>query len=154
MKNCTYPERERLRPHPYTVEAITSIQEVKRGDHILHQVTQTPYRPMYYSALVKSTNDAKGTVKVVTNCMDGVVEKEFMFDQLQNLYRVEYCSQCDVEETFERANKRLDENYYHSLHNNSHQMVTFCKTGQEHSLTDILKNLEYRQGMLKSIAVL
>ena len=117
------------------------------GDHVLYQSSKPPFRVMFYSALISSCQDATGRVTVITNSVIGVTKKEVYFDELQNVHKVEYDScRYSGEESIERANRRfkLKENCYHALYNNSHFFVTWCKTGREYPLTDIL--VEISQG--------
>ena len=117
------------------------------GDHILHQCSKPPYRIMFYSTLVTKTPDSTGKLSVVTNSVIGVTKKEVYFDELMNVHKVEYDScRYSPDEAIERANRRfkLEERCYHALYNNSHFFVTWCKTGREYPLTDIL--LEITQG--------
>ena len=97
---------------------------------------------------VDEKNEYCTFVEVIANSAEGgVSRKRIAFDELYSLYKVEYSlCQFDKQEALRRANKRLDEHHYDSLHNNSHHFVTWCKTGQEHPLTDILKSLEYIEG--------
>ena len=92
----------------------------------------------------------KRTVEVMTNSTYGIVEKEISLDEFskKNLYRVDYSRQQDIETSINMAEKRahLNENHYHTLHNNSHQFVSFCKTNREYELTDILKCLPFTKG--------
>ena len=81
---------------------------------------------------------------VITNCEDGVIMKDVLVNELHNLHRIEYSScRYSKEESLERAMRSINENHYHPLRNNSHHFVSWCKTGQEYPLTDILRSLEY-----------
>ena len=84
-------------------------------------------------------------ITVITNCEDGVIIKDVLISELHNLHRVEYSScRYSMEESLERALSRISENHYHPLRNNSHHFVSWCKTGQEYPLTDIIRSLEYQ----------
>ena len=152
------PKRETLRGQPTTVKFINKAEELNAGDHILHQITRHPYRRMYCSALVVKVdkmNERCSFIEVITNSVErGVSKKKIMFDDLHSLHKAKYSRfQYNEEESIDRAEKRLakDEHHYHPLHNNSHHFVTWCKTGQEHPLTDIVKSLEYIEGELMDI---
>ena len=96
--------------------------------------------------------DSTGKMSVITNSVIGVTKKEVYFDELQNVHKVEYDScRYSGEESIERAKRRfkLKEKSYHALYNNSHFFVTWCKTGREYPLTDIL--VEISQGKCRSI---
>ena len=129
---------------------VSCASELKRGDHVLYQVTTSHFRQMHYSALVKTVDTHKGKVKVLMNSSDGVVEREFSLDKFseKNLHRIEYSCQLDIETSISMAEKRAsyNENRYHSLHNNSHHFVSFCKTSQEYPLTEILKDIQRIRG--------
>ena len=85
----------------------------------------------------------------------GVTQKQLYFDELKNVYKVVY-DKCrySTSESIERAKGRLKfkETCYHALFNNSHFFVTWCKTGQEYPLTDILVDISqgeiYKRGKI------
>ena len=90
------------------------------------------------------SDDHHNFIVVITNCEDGVIMKDVLVSELHNLHKVEYSScRYSREKSLERALSRINENHYHPLRNNSHHFVSWCKTGQEYSLIDILRNLEY-----------
>ena len=83
------------------------------------------------------------------NCESGggVVKKSILFSDLlkQPVYKITYAAQLyGSSQAVERAESRLkhNEKCYHVLKNNSHFFVTWCITGREHSLADILRALE------------
>ena len=146
-----FPKREPLPGQPNFVNVISVAEELAAGDHILYLITKSGYREVFRSCLVKCIYTSLGEchVEYFTNKEEGVVQKRTPFEKLQSLHRVEY-SECrySVEESLKRAEGRINEEYYHSLNNNSHFFVTWCKTGREQSLTDILRSLEYKDGEL------
>ena len=139
--------REPLRGHPILPRSIVDASELNTGDHILIQCTSSQYRKLFWSALVYESVRNEQTVRhifIITNCEDGVIMKEVLSNELHNVYKVEYSScRYSMQESIERAISRINENHYHSLRNNSHHFVSWCKTGQEYPLTDILRSLEY-----------
>lgn len=129
------------------MEVIT-FENITEGDHILYQVTQTPYRETYRSALVTTQDPedlSQGKIKIMTNIYEyGVIETKVQANDLPDVKLVVY-TRCKYksEDAIHRAKKRMKENYHHPLRNNSHQFVSWCKTGKEYDLKDILSNLEY-----------
>ena len=131
------------------LKPVDTTKELNPGDHILYQVSQCPYRQMYYSALViqiwlDAENAERTILKVITNDANdhGVVEKMFVFKDLCSLHKIVYSHQYEPQLSIQRAKKRINENHYHPLRNNGHHFVTLCKTGQECSLQDLMKELE------------
>ena len=130
---------------------------LQAGDHILYQSSRPPFRMTYHSALVTEIQGTDGSLKVnvITNAFEiGVTKKQIYFDQLKNLHKVEYdMCRYSNKESIERAKRRwkLKEKCYHALHNNSHFFVTWCKTGREYPLTDILE--EINQGKTTSYSI-
>ena len=149
-----FPKHEQLPGQPNFVNVISSAKELAAGDHILYLITKPGYREVFRSCLIKDIHTSSGEfhIEYFTNKEEGVVLKCTPFEKLQGLHRIEY-SECrySVEESLQRAQGRINEEYYHSLNNHSHFFVTWCKTGQEHALTDILRNLEYKDGELIAI---
>ena len=145
-----YPKREEVKGKPLRAIPVNNLDDLHRGDHILYQVSQYPYRHMYYSALIidiiDPENAERTTLKVITNSVNdlGVVQKFLPFNGIHasSLHKVVYSHQYEVAESIQRAMKRIDENHYHSLCNNGHFFVSWCKTGQESQLQDIIKELE------------
>ena len=99
------------------------------------------------SALVLQVNE--GLVKVISNGERGVTLWITPFASLKNLHKVTYLGQCSTE-ALEQALSRLNmkENHYHPLNNNSHLFATWCKTGREYPMTDILRSLQEKKGNL------
>ena len=132
---------------PLLALLIESSNQLQAGDHILYQSSEPPFRMMYHSALVTEVQSTDGSLKVnvITNVSaTGVTQKQICFDELKNLHRVEYdMCRYSKEGCIERAERRLKlkEKCYHALHNNSHFFVTWCKTGREYPLTDILEEI-------------
>ena len=122
-------------------------EKLQAGDHIVYQINKPPFRIMYRSALVVNTEDTDSNLKVslITNAPEiGVTQKQVYFDELENLHKLEYDTcRYSSKESIERATKRLNlkEKCYHALYNNSHFFVTWCKTGREYPLTDILEEI-------------
>ena len=147
-----FPTREPTPGQPLFAILIESSETLQAGDHILYQSSKPPFRIMYRSALVTETlgTDSNLEVNVITNVPEiGVTQKQVYCDELENLHKLEYDTcRYSSEESIERARKRLKlkEKCYHALYNNSHFFVTWCKTGREYPLTDILE--EIHQGMI------
>jgi hypothetical protein len=122
-------------------------ETLQAGDHILYQSNKSPFRLMYRSALVIEIKGTDSNLKVsfITNVPEiGVTQKQVYFDELENLHKLEYDTcRYSSEKSIERAIKRFDleEKCYHALYNNSHFFVTWCKTGREYPLTDILEEI-------------
>ena len=144
-----YQIREPFPGYPHFAEAITSKENVQCGDHILFQVTEFPFRPKFHSALVVSVAEH---IEIIMNSEEGVVKKLVPFHMLKTLHKIAYTAQLHNEvKAIERAESRLknNEKCYHVLKNNGHFFVTWCITGREFSLTDILRTLENRYLMCK-----
>lgn len=144
-------KREEIPGRPMILKPFgpTFSKELNPGDHILYQVSQYPYRQTYYSALVieirLDTENAEHTIlEVIANSASdhGVVEKMLILKDLRSLHKVVYSHQYEAQLSIQRAKKRINENHYHPLNNNGHHFVTWCKTGQEYSLQDLIKELE------------
>ena len=139
--------RELMPGQPLFALLIKSSDQLQAGDHILYQSSRPPFRMTYCSALVTEMQGTDGSLKVnvITNAFEiGVTKKQIYFDQLKNLHKVEYdMCRYSNKESIERAERRLKlkEKCYHALHNNSHFFVTWCKTGREYPLTDILEEI-------------
>ena len=121
---------------------LCSPDDVKYGDHIVFQVTELPYRPKFHSALVSSTGEY---LELIMNCEEGVLRKKVPLHMLKQAHKILYQYQLyDEAKAIERAEFRLNhkEQCYHVLNNNSHFFVTWCITGREYSLSDILRTLE------------
>lgn len=131
-----YPCREPFSGYPQYVVPINSYEE------ILFQVTEPPFRAKFRSALVVQSHYF---VEIIMNCEDGVIKRTVPFHHLTPMYKVAYTAPLyDRKASNERAEFRLKlkEKCYHVLNNNSHFFVTWCTTGREASLTDILRTLE------------
>ena len=88
-----------------------------------------------------------GHIEIIMNCANegGVVKKSFLLSIFlkQEVYKITYVDPLyDSRRAIERAESRLNERCYHVLKNNSHFFVTWCITGREQALTDILRALE------------
>ena len=126
--------------------AIHSSSDLRLGDHIVYQSSRPPFRIRFVSALIVGHQE-ENSVETITNGVVGVTKRTFHFTELKNLHGIKYDScRYSEEESVERANARfrLKENCYHTLYNNSHFFVTWCKTGREYPLTDVL--VEISQG--------
>ena len=137
-----YPCREKLPGWPKTVVPVNSVDTINCGDHILFQVTEPPFRAKFRSALVIQPSEY---LEIIMNCEDGVVKTSIPFHLLNQTHKVVYESPLyDGITAIHRAEFRLsvEEKCYHVLNNNSHFFVTWCITGRECSLTDILNTLE------------
>ena len=91
------------------------------------------------------------------NCAEdgGVVRRSILFCDLLKLamHKISYAAELyHGIKAVERAESRLkhNEKCYHVLKNNSHFFVTWCITGREQSLADILRDLEDYQNHLES----
>ena len=145
-----FPHREKKPGQPLYASRIESFEHLNEGDHILYQISQPPFRMMYRSAIIVKSHYEAGKVIVITNFPEGVKSKELYFDQLKNVHKIEYDS-CRflADKSIERAKRRLkmNESCYHALFNNSHFFVSWCKTGREHPLTDILVDVSQGKTM-------
>ncbi len=142
-KATKYLTRETFPGYPHFEEAVTSKDNIQCGDHILFLVTEPPYRPKFRSALVVGVGEH---FEIIMNSEEGVQKTFVPFHVLKKLHKIVYSSQQYSElKVLERAESRLksNEKYYHVLNNNSHFFVTWCVTGREYSLIDILRTLEH-----------
>ena len=140
-----FPSREPIPGQPLYTISIKSCEELHTGDHILHQNSKPPFQIMYRSALVVKNQGISEKVTVIMNIpIRGVTKKQLYFDELETVHKVIY-DKCrySTSESIKRAKKRLEfkETCYHALFNNSHFFVTWCKTGREYPLTDILVDI-------------
>ena len=139
---------------PFQAVAIEAVDGLERGDHILIQVIQEPYRPGYESALVSNIDVVRGQLTLIRNTrLRTLSEVEVVVDysQLRCVHKVEYMP-ClySADEAIQRAKQRFEKedsvlkpvNCYHALNNNSHHFATWCKTGHEYSLSDIVIHLD------------
>lgn len=133
-----------------------SVSSLKEGDHIISSCPESSkYSPVYRSHLIVKIID-QNTIKTLTlrkfNSKDlvGIVEKEVNFQELIEPHKVEYSSPLSAEMAVERAKERFSKQSddiketFHSWNNNSHLFVSWCKTGKEDSLADVLKTLRGR----------
>ena len=151
MHQCgqKFPAREPMPGQPLFAQLLmeSSETELQPGDHILYQSSKPPFRIMYRSALISEIEGVNSNLKlnVITNVPEiGVTQKQVYFDELDNLHKLEYDTcRYSTKESIKRARKRLKlkEKCYHALYNNSHFFVTWCKTGREYPLTDILEEI-------------
>ena len=131
-----------------SAERLNDISEVNKGDHIIHCVTKSPYRPMFQSSLVTDSSSDRNTLSIIRNYMNGIEEKEFDFDFLQFPYKVIYdCTAAQLfnsDTAIQRARGRLQlgetRDHYCPLFNNSHHFVMWSKTGNEYPLDDIIQS--------------
>ena len=147
-----FPTREPTPGQPLFALLMESSDQLRAGDHILYQSSKPPFRIMYRSALISEIKDTGTNLKVIVITNIPEIKKQVYFDELDNLHKLEYDTcRYSNEESIERATKRLklNEKCYHALYNNSHFFVTWCKTGREYPLTDILE--EINQGKANSI---
>ena len=133
-----------------------SESSLKKGDHIISNCHNScEYASVYRSHLVVNIDAANNTIKTMTlkgsvDTKVGIVEEEVNFQEMINPHKVEYSSSLSpmmaVEHAKERFSKQSDDSKetFHSWNNNSHLFVSWCKTGEEDSLTDILKTLRGR----------
>ena len=106
-----------------------------------------PYRAKFLSAIVACAEEHNIEIIMNSAYANGVMKKSISFRDLlkQSVHKITYTSQLyDSREAVERAESRLkhNEKCYHVLKNNSHFFVTWCITGREQSLADILRALE------------
>ena len=139
---------------PLQAAVIDEVDGLEIGDHILFQVIQEPYRPGYESALVSNVDAVHGQLTLIRNTrLRTLSEVEVVVDysKLRCVHKVEY-TPClySADEAIQRAKQRFEKedsvlkpvNCYHALNNNSHQFVTWCKTGLEYSLSNIILHLD------------
>ena len=149
-----FPTRE-SNPGQPLFASIDHHDQLKPGDHIVYQSSKPPFRIMYRSALVTQVQCPIGKVTLITNISIGVTRKEIHFDELKDVHKIEYdMCRYSVPESIERAKRRLklNEDCYHALFNNSHFFVTWCKTGREYPLTDILVKISQGENITAHIA--
>ena len=151
-----FPTREPMPGQPLFALLMESSETLQPGDHILYQSSKAPFRVMYRSALISEIEGTDSSLKVsiITNAPEiGVTQKQLYFDELENLHMLEYDTcRYSSEESIKRARKRLKlkERCYHALYNNSHFFVTWCKTGREYPLTDILEEINQGMSLLRN----
>ena len=137
-----------------------SAKSLDRGDHIIYQVTEEPYRACYESALVSSVREDQ--ITLLKNTQEGgdlqedgvtrgggVTQVQVSFSDLKEPHIIQYTEGLSSnKEAIDRAEQRLKwgEKRHHVLYNNSHHFVTWAKTGKENPLTEITKELQY-EGM-------
>lgn len=126
----------------------TAVSDLEKGNHIVYLVSKPPYRPSYHSALVLGVS--KSSLKIIANGQNGVTKENLSFTSTANkqLLKVEYTTCCySRKKAVYRAKWRLKggENHYHPLFNNSHFFVTWCKTGKQYPMTNIIKSLQYEE---------
>ena len=128
-----------------------SVEIVHRGDHIMYQVTEEPFRACYESALVSSVRDDQ--ILLLKNTQAGGVTQEWVsFSDLRHPRIIQYSTGLfSNDEAIERAERRLrcGETRHHVLFNNSHHFVTLAKTGKENPLVEITKGLMYKGMYIK-----
>lgn len=133
---------------------------LKEGDHVIYNISSEEYSNSYRSGLVLSIDTARemttlmtliGSLKKEADVPSGVVKLNVPFGELRNLHKVNYYSNYTVrlnpDAAVRRANTRFEKQngtkeHFHSWNNNSHLFVTWCMTGKEHTLTDILRELQ------------
>ena len=131
-----------------------SAENVHRGDHIIYQITEEPYRAYYESALVSCVGAdqielLKNTRANSEGHIGGVTQEWVQFSSLNHPHIIQYSPGLySNDEAIKRAEKRLEwkEKCYHVLYNNSHHFVTLAKTGKENPLAVITKDFLY-EGM-------
>lgn len=122
--------------------------ELRKGDHILFQTADPPFRPIYQSALV--TGGEKEYVEILSYSRAGIYEDSVCFSAFRCLHKVEY-TRCrySAKKSVSRAEWRMKdgkEDHYHALYNNSHCLVTWAKTGNEYLLSDVINGLSCDEG--------
>ena len=149
LEPVKYEIREPFPGYPHFAKTITFKDNVQYGDHILFQVTEEPFRPKFRSALVIDVGEH---IEIIMNSEEGVVKEVLPFHMMKMPHKIVYEYQLYNEaQAVEHAESRLKhgEKCYHVLKNNSHFFVTWCITGREYSLTDILRILEDNHLMCK-----
>ena len=127
---------------------ISSPTELTQGDHVLHLASIASNRPIFRSSLVVSAE--MDSIQLISYTKEGVCLEEAKFSNLQRPCRVEYTMcQYSRKKSVQRAKGRLKmrEKHYHPLFNNSHFFVSWSKTGKQYTLSVIIKNLLYDEGM-------
>ena len=116
---------------------VTSPDKLHTGDHILYQDTDSP--DGYCSALVTSEpEDGRLTVITIYFTSHAREETTLQFSSLPHLHKVQY-TRClySGEEAVQRA--RSEPLRYYS---DSHELVSWAKTGVRHSLSTIIEELK------------
>lgn len=128
---------------PLCAVPVNQPSDISEGDHILYRVNSEEYRPTYQSALIVSTlSEVNFRLIVYAPPPNGVQYRVQKFHEFSSLHKVKYVGGYSNEEVIDRVKKRLSENHYHGLFNNSHHFVTFAKTGLEYSLTELVHGLQ------------
>ena len=147
MQSASFRCRELLPGWPRSVQPIINECDIQSGTHVVLKVTSHQFRAKFQSALVVFVRSKH--VQIIMNCANdgGVVEKSILFCDLlkRAVHKIAYTGELyDDKKAVERAKSRLKhkEKCYHVLKNNSHFFVTWCITGREQSLADILRALE------------
>lgn len=119
---------------PKCIQAVTSLDMLSVGDHIIYRRNKSQIHPVYCSALVlkKEQNEQ---LKILDVTRDGIHETTYNFKSLSSLHKVAYHSCLSDCEVVARAARLVtvhgqEEHFYHEVHNNSHHFVTRCKTAQ------------------------
>ena len=128
-----------------------SYQLIEEGEHIIYTSSSPDHTPVYRSALVVNLNKSLERLTIMTakgslGTPVGVVEEDIDFGAFRNLHKVTYSSSLSSMRAIQEAKNRRtrqneDKERFHSWNNNSHLFVTWCKTGREDPLTDILNTL-------------
>ena len=130
---------------PQYIKSVTSIDELKCGDHIVFKTTRPPIMPVYHSSLILEmhTSDGSDEMDVVILEKDGLVEKKVNFNFLDNLGKVIYqgCPFSEVQAVIHgrKALQFKQNEHYNEQSNNSHHFVTRIKTGRESALSELLR---------------
>ena len=125
----------------------TIATELVKGSHVLYLVTKPLYRPIYHSALVVDVS--KESLEIITNGQHGVTKENLVCTPAVQILKVEYTNcRYSQKKAVTRAKWRLKakEDHYHPLYNNSHLFVTWCKTGKQYPLTEMISGLQYEEG--------
>ena len=141
MAVLALPSTGRCPGRPLCTIPVNRPSGISEGDHILYRVNSDEYQPTYQSALIESKL-CEGDFRLIVYAPEGVEYRVRKVQEFNSLHKVKYVGGYSSELAIERAKKRLGEEHYHGLFNNSHHFVTFAKTGSEYSLTELVYGLQ------------
>ena len=131
-----------LQEHTFILQPVKvqSISDIEQGDHIIHCVTQEPYRHVFQSELVIELTSEE--IITISNTINGVQQITKAFSSFKFMHKIEYSGSdsFDKNEAIRRANHRKGECHHDPLINNSHHFVTWSKCGIECSLSDVIQS--------------
>lgn len=142
-QDSSFQQVPRCPGRPLCTVPVDRPSDIFEGDHIIYRTNGDDYRPTYQSALIEKKL-SEGKFGFIVYAPKGIERRVQTFQQLNSnsLHKVKYVGGYSNEEAIEGAKKRIGEEYYHGLFNNSHHFVTFAKTGLEYSLTELVYGLQ------------